>query len=393
VAGHTVDFRLGTSTHSVLDVLSSSSSMPSGPVLEFFFDPIESVGSGPPMTLATSSVVEEGQDLVTIVIPTRNRAVVLPSAVRSAMTQTYRPIEIVVVDDGSTDETPAVLEELSSEDQRIRAVRQDQRGHGAARNRGMAEAEGEWILFLDDDDILCSRCVERLLRTAISVGTDVVACRAMAFQAPLLPLTEEELLENRGRFRSWPLFGDRLPDTVDIENLALQPLFPPPGLLLKRSSILEAGGFDESLPGAEDYDCWFRVLDVVGPFPMIQDSLAWIRFHPGQTSSALGMMAASTYRVLGRVTSRHPELTKSTRFRLRMGILCQEAAYSALSRKDPHAARRWAAEGIRWTQRNWKLWAYLFFSKFPGFYNLLSRGKLVRSRSIQTHEHEDERDS
>ncbi len=305
---------------------------------------------------------------VSIVIPTRNRVKVLPSAVRSATGQTHKYLEVLVVDDGSDDDTPAVLRVLSSEDGRVRSLRQSPQGHGAARNRGMAEATGEWILFLDDDDILSSSCISVLLQAALDSNAVAVACRATAFRAPLVPLGEQELRENRERFPSWPLRGESLPDVVNIAELALRPLFATAAILVKRKVILDAGGFDESLSGAEDYDCWFRLLEVGGPFPLLQKSLVWCRFHASQTSTDLGMMAASTYEVLCRVVNRHPGLARDPRFRRRMGVLCREAAYAVLSTGDPRAARQWTAAGMNWTRKDWKLWTYRLFSRFPGLY-------------------------
>src|SRR5262249_50795705 len=84
--------------------------------------------------------------LLTIVIPTRNYASYVGQAIKSALAQGYRPTEVIVVDDGSTDETPRVLQAFESA---IRVLRLDGRGVSAARNAGLAEARGEYVLFLD----------------------------------------------------------------------------------------------------------------------------------------------------------------------------------------------------------------------------------------------------
>ena len=88
--------------------------------------------------------------LVSIIIPTYNRAATIADAVESALAQSYRPIEVIVVDDGSDDDTAAALTGYSD---RIKLVRQDNAGPSAARNRGVAESSGEIIAFLDSDDI------------------------------------------------------------------------------------------------------------------------------------------------------------------------------------------------------------------------------------------------
>src|SRR5512143_3730544 len=90
------------------------------------------------------------EPLVSVVMPVYNGARYLRQALESALAQTYRPLEIVVVDDGSTDETPAILAEFGT---RIRALRQPNSGSAAARNAALDAARGELIAFLDADDL------------------------------------------------------------------------------------------------------------------------------------------------------------------------------------------------------------------------------------------------
>ncbi len=330
-------------------------------------------------TVATASHNEEAEqerdDLVTVVIPTRNRAEVLATAVRSVQQQTWPHIEIIVVDDGSTDDTPAVLRRLSGSDRSVRIVRQSHRGHGASRNTGLKIARGEWVLFLDDDDLLEPGCIETLLEAAYADDVPAVACRATAFDAPLVPVDSSRLRAGDPGVPTWPLFGADLPHRVTIEELALRPLFPIEAILLKRGLMVEAGGFDERLPGAEDYDCWFRILELVGPFPLIAEPLVWVRFHPRQTSAAHFMMSEATYRVLSSVLVWHPELRGTTRFRRRMAILCRENAYAALCRRDGMGAKSWSSEGLGWSHVEWKLWMYRTLATMPHVFPYLVRWK------------------
>src|SRR5438045_1703530 len=96
--------------------------------------------------------------LITVIIPTYNRAQRVPIAIRSALAQTYPAVEVVVVNDGSTDETAEVLDTFGTQ---IVAVHQANRGLGAARNAGLAQANGDYVLFLDDDDWLTPEAIAK----------------------------------------------------------------------------------------------------------------------------------------------------------------------------------------------------------------------------------------
>lgn len=116
-------------------------------------------------------------DTVSVVIPTYNRATLVTEAMDSVRNQTYRPIECIVVDDGSTDDTPEVItgwkEEHETDRLSVRLLRQENRGAPAARNRGMEAASGGFLLFLDSDDRLVPNAVALLRRTLSESGHDV----------------------------------------------------------------------------------------------------------------------------------------------------------------------------------------------------------------------------
>src|SRR5437773_3781756 len=113
---------------------------------------------------------------VSVVIPTYNYARYLPEAIDSALAQTHAPLEVIVVDDGSTDDTPRVLAVYGD---RIRVIRQANRGPGAARNTGIAAARGEYVGFLDADDVWLPRKLElQMARFEADQGLGLVHCGA-----------------------------------------------------------------------------------------------------------------------------------------------------------------------------------------------------------------------
>ena len=115
-----------------------------------------------------------GNTLVSVVIPVYNRPQKILEAVQSVQAQTVSDWEMVLVDDGSKDDTPQVLRELEKRDRRIRAVFQENRGAQAARNAGIRAARGEWVAFLDSDDTWMSRSLELRLAKAAAEKISVV---------------------------------------------------------------------------------------------------------------------------------------------------------------------------------------------------------------------------
>src|SRR5262249_5268695 len=127
--------------------------------------------------------------LVSVVIPVYNRPRQIVEAVHSIRGQTAPDWELIVVDDGSTDETPGVLRQLEGQDPRIRAVRQDHRGAQSARNIGMRAAHGTWLAFLDSDDQWLPHSLELRLKMAQQEGVSVVHsdCLVLTLESGIKP--------------------------------------------------------------------------------------------------------------------------------------------------------------------------------------------------------------
>ena len=114
--------------------------------------------------------------LVSIILPVYNVAEFLPVCLDSLLRQTYNNIEIICIDDGSTDHCLAVLKEFAGKDRRIRVLRQDNEGVGAARNRGLEAAMGACVAFVDSDDWVDARYIEILMRGILEYKADVSSC-------------------------------------------------------------------------------------------------------------------------------------------------------------------------------------------------------------------------
>jgi hypothetical protein len=217
---------------------------------------------------------------VSVAIPCYNQAHYLRQSIESALNQTHRPTDVIVVDDGSVDDTAAVAAAY----ERVRCVRQDNRGISAARNAGLAVARGEFVIFLDADD--------RLLPWAATRGmASLQAHRSAALAVGL----ERHIDTNGARLpmrRRPPLHGDA------YASLIRRCWIMPPGAVVFRRSILEAiGGFDPRLPCAEDYDVF---LKLARRWPIVDHYTEVVEYrqYPGTLSQRADRMLLQTMRVL-----------------------------------------------------------------------------------------------
>lgn len=210
--------------------------------------------------------------LVSVIIPTYNRANMLRQAVDSVLEQDYRPAEVLVIDDGSVDETPAVLAEYAD---RIRRFRRDNAGVSAARNTGIRAARGELIAFLDSDDYWLpgklTAQVEWFLR-----HPENMICQ-----------TEEIWVRNGRRVNPRQKHRKRAGD-IFIASLSLC-LVSPSAVMLRRRLLDETGLFDPELPACEDYDLWLRVSSRYRVGLIEKPLLVRRGGHPGQLSAAPGL--------------------------------------------------------------------------------------------------------
>jgi len=180
--------------------------------------------------------------LISVIIPTYNRAWALGEALDSVLAQTYPAVELIVVDDGSTDETPDLLARYGDA---LRVLTLENGGVSRARNHGISASTGEFIAFLDSDD--------RWL-------PDKLAEQAAFFKATpeaLICQTEEIWIRNGKRVN--PCKHHKKPSGDIFEASLHLCLVSPSAVMMRRSLLEDVGLFDESLPACEDYDLWLRI--------------------------------------------------------------------------------------------------------------------------------------
>jgi len=206
-----------------------------------------------------------------VIVPAYNSADFIGQALESILAQTNPPTEILVVDDGSTDNTVEVIRPFG---EKVHILRQEHQGVSAARNRGVRHARGEYLAFLDSDDIWKPEKLEKQIACLIEKNTVWVCCAAAYFDSQTgqrLSGYAKDLFEG---------------DVLEQEFLQSFILSPTP--VIKRSVFDEVGYFDEGIHIGEDWDMWLRIAARY-PIGVVREELALKREHPQST-----MQRAST---------------------------------------------------------------------------------------------------
>ena len=195
----------------------------------------------------------EDSPLVSVIIPTHNRRKLLERALDSVFSQTWSALEVVVVDDASTDDTPNYLETLRAEKENLTVVR-NETSQGAAKSRNIAikNSTGEFITGLDDDDYWLPQRIEELMN---------------AFNDGFSAVCSYDRMVTNTKERVW-----KKPEVITLDDLLYYNRVG--NQVLTKKEYLEAvGGYDESLPSAQDYDLWIRLAKKFGPVKTVQEPL------------------------------------------------------------------------------------------------------------------------
>jgi len=210
-----------------------------------------------------------GPHTISIIMPCYNSAAHVAASIASALGQTYTDIELILVDDGSVDDTLEVA--AGFEDSRLRIVSQKNRGVCAARNRGLAEAGGGYIAFLDSDDSWDPGCLEKLHRSLCRQPEAVLAY--CGWQNIGLP-----------GGRGVPFVPPDYEGPDKAETLFINCRWPIHAALTRRVAIQEAGGFDERFNTSEDYLLWLKI-GVKHKIVRVPEVLAFYHFHNNQQAT------------------------------------------------------------------------------------------------------------
>jgi glycosyltransferase involved in cell wall biosynthesis len=234
-----------------------------------------------------------------LIIPTFNHARFLGAAIDSALAQTLGAVDVIVVDDGSIDDTPAVLERYAG---RVRVLRQPNRGLSAARNAGLAAARGTFVSFLDADDVMAP--------------TKLAAQLAVLERSPAIGWTYCDVLMETvatgATTRASERFGygARALDGWLFPELIHGNFIPAIAPLVRRTALEAAGGFDERLTALEDWDMWLR-LSLIAEARYTPAVLVTYRIRAGGMSEDRVRMDKSRFQVLDKINRTRPVALES----------------------------------------------------------------------------------
>jgi glycosyltransferase involved in cell wall biosynthesis len=242
-----------------------------------------------------------GAGFVSVVIPAYNASTTIERTLRSVMVQTYAHLEIIVVDDGSKDNTAAIVERVGREDPRIVLLRQPNEGVATARNLGVAHAYGEFVAPLDADDIWHPRKLEKQISVMEDGGERIglVYCYSRH-------IDEHDIIVPRDGQQATAR-GDVYARLV-LSNFIANASSP----LIRRSCLQEIGGYDPSLrarcaQGCEDYEVYLAIAER-WEIDLVPEYLVGYRTAEGGMSRNHRSMARSWKVVIADARDRHPEL-------------------------------------------------------------------------------------
>lgn len=301
--------------------------------------------------------------LVSVVIPTYNAAEFLGETLDSVLAQTYPNLEVIVVDDGSTDATPELLRTYG---ERITVLRQANAGQAAARNRGARLARGEFLAFLDSDDLWDP---DKIARQVYWLQRHPQACATYC---------DHRSIDARGRtIAASAALAYPRPSGDILRALLLGPCIITPGLVLLRREAYEAsGGFDEAqfMRGHEDYALWMR-LATRGAFVYTPETLVSYRRHARQaTRQSLYELQMARAKVHGLMAIREAIRARGDGDleRLYAWLLADShviASWAARQMGDGRDARRLAARALAMqplSVRAWRAWLSALVPRPPG---------------------------
>ena len=280
-------------------------------------------------------------ELISVVMPTYNRADFLGEAIDSVLAQTYPHLELHVVDDGSTDSTESLINEQYGADPRVHYYRQTNQGQSVARNVGLAHAKGQYIAFLDSDN----RWMDHRLETQLAVFAERPAVDIVYGDNISIDEQGNEISRKNMRRHSGRIMALLLQDNFISFNTTLT----------KRKCFDELGGFDESFRVADDYELWLR-FSTTFVFEYMPVYLGYYRVMRDQISSDKTRRFASNERAIRGVLEAFPGVLGRNEVNRGWAAFYRRKGNYHAGNGEPRAALSCFASALKWEPGSKATW-------------------------------------
>lgn len=301
------------------------------------------------------------QDLVSVVIPCYNYGHFLERCIQSVTRQTWRKMEIIVVDDGSIDNTAVVAKSAITHDSRVLYFRQDNVGYPSAHNRGLEEARGDYILVLDADDTLASdSCIERLV-AAIKESPDVVAVYGLT-----------QLIDEKDTVLK-TLPSPRISGSITPQLVYRD--FIPLGSALVSSRVSKAAKFDARIPFMQDFLYKIRI-STHGYCKCVDTTVLSYRMHTGSVSRNRIRLRKDTLRTLEIAAAELPTAVSTKGWAIAFSRAHFELAKEYERHNHLELARTEYATAVKRRCSNWRAAVLLGGTYMGGLLRFKDRARL-----------------
>ncbi len=300
-------------------------------------------------------MTSDSEELVTILMPAFNAEAFLQQSVGSILNQSFSNFELIIIDDGSTDNTYDVAMDLAAKDQRIKALQKDNAGWPAARNYGLARSKGSLIALLDADDTWHPTFLERMysaLRANSDYGISYCGWQHLGVS------------EGRGK----PYIPEEFETPDKVAKLLRGCPWPIHATLVRRYLIENAGGFNESLSSTADYDLWLKIA-INTKLIRVPEVLAFYHHHDsGQITDNRARIAINQHKIQRAFLYSRPDIQKLVGVRQAKGIISKRLLYQGFDcywTHDLPAARKIFLHAMRYGYGSPMQWIYMLPSLLP----------------------------
>jgi glycosyltransferase involved in cell wall biosynthesis len=313
--------------------------------------------------------MEQAPVLVSVIMPAYNVAAYVAEAIQSVVAQTYPHWELIVVDDGSVDETANIVRGYATGDDRIKYLHQENGRQGKARNTGIRNARGQLLAFLDADDLWQSEKLELQVPTLQEMKADLVYSNGLIFHS------DQPKIEAK----TFPIVRGRVEGNSMFDLLLLHNLIPILTVLMRKETFADAGPFEEALQyqGCEDYDLWLKAARHGAVFYGMPEKLVRYRRHATASTKRDSGWLKPMLRVLRRHLDdgRLSEAEKTAR----MKGLYRDLISALLNEGNVPEAREYMAELAGWDKSGPVTSIQKILMRLsPGIFNFVSKNCFYR---------------